>query len=518
MTSLWAATLALLLLFSGTWAYAREGGPSPLAHQFAVARSQVEQGHTAAAVVTYQAIIAAHPQQPTAYNNLAVLYAAQGDLQSARQTLERALATNSRYQTVYNNLSRIYLAQARDAYDKALQLGKPVHRVVLAALALPSPPVVTGKQIVRANPQRVVQHSETPLAGVPPVVHPATTRALARSLNALFNTVASVARQTGGSAVAQGQTEAGARGGRISMPIPVSTMTSRPGVRPSQPYTAPIEVGPAAPSRLIAKADMTAPDVMTRVVVPAPVPAVTAPHPSANKPSPHVVPGMVGAASLAGATAKSVSTSAVEVAPPSARAPSNTTTPAVAPVSVPVVKTRAPTLPVAGVGGDKVPRPLPVPVAARTPVVAGAPVTAHSARVHVAPAVTDKDHRGTVSPVPPAPVAARATLLAWAHAWSAQDVTRYLSFYAADFVPDEGMSRAAWAVQRRQRLRQPTFIHVVLSDIRIEPIKAGRVRVELVQQYRSDYYRDRSRKAFVLVARQGHWRIVKEQTLEVLAR
>lgn len=512
MTSLWAATLALLLLFPGTWAYAREGGPPPLAHQLGVARSQAKQGHTAAAVVTYQAIIAAHPQQPTAYNNLAVLYAAQGDLQSARQTLERALATNLRYQTVYNNLSRIYLAQARDAYDKALQLGKPVHRVVLAALALPAPPAVPGKQAVRANPQQVVQRSEAPSAGVPPVAHPGATRALARSLNALFNTVASVARQTGTPAITQVQTEAGAQGGATSLPIPASTMTSRPGVRPSRSHVAPIEVVPATSSGLLAKADMAAPDVVARVVMPASVPAPETAPPGANKPAPHAVPGTVGAVPPSSASAKSVSTAAVEVVPPAARTASHTTTSAVAPVSVPVVKTPAPALPVAA---NKVPRPTPAPVAVRTPVVAASPVTAHSARIQVAPVATDEDHRGTVSPVPGA---AKTVLLAWARAWSAQDVTRYLSFYAADFVPDEGMSRAAWVAQRRQRVRRPTFIHVVLSDIRIEPIKAGRVRVELVQRYRSDYYRDRSRKAFVLVAQQGHWRIVKEQTLEVLAR
>ena len=63
-----------------------------------------------------------YPQLPEPYNNLAVLYAQQGDYEKARDALEAALATHPSYATAHENLGDIYAALASAAYNRALML------------------------------------------------------------------------------------------------------------------------------------------------------------------------------------------------------------------------------------------------------------------------------------------------------------------------------------------------------------------------------------------------------------
>ena len=63
-----------------------------------------------------------YPQLPEPYNNLAVLYASQGQYEKARVALETAIRTHPSYATAHENLGDIYAKLASQAYDKALQL------------------------------------------------------------------------------------------------------------------------------------------------------------------------------------------------------------------------------------------------------------------------------------------------------------------------------------------------------------------------------------------------------------
>jgi len=63
-----------------------------------------------------------YPQLPEPYNNLAVLYAQQGDYEKARDALEAALATHPAYATAHENLGDIYAALAGAAYNRASML------------------------------------------------------------------------------------------------------------------------------------------------------------------------------------------------------------------------------------------------------------------------------------------------------------------------------------------------------------------------------------------------------------
>lgn len=65
-----------------------------------------------------------YPELPEPYNNLAVLYAAQGQYEKARAALEMAIRTHPNYATAHENLGDIYAKMASQAYDKALQLDK----------------------------------------------------------------------------------------------------------------------------------------------------------------------------------------------------------------------------------------------------------------------------------------------------------------------------------------------------------------------------------------------------------
>lgn len=70
----------------------------------------------------FQDLILKYPQLPEPYNNLAVLYAREGDLTKARATLELAIKSNPAYAIAYENLGDIYAHLANESYARALNL------------------------------------------------------------------------------------------------------------------------------------------------------------------------------------------------------------------------------------------------------------------------------------------------------------------------------------------------------------------------------------------------------------
>ncbi len=81
-----------------------------------------EQGNTKEAVLIFQKLTEDYPDLPEPYNNLAVIYAAQGQYDKARASLEQSIRTHPSYATAYENLGDVYSKLASQAYDKALQL------------------------------------------------------------------------------------------------------------------------------------------------------------------------------------------------------------------------------------------------------------------------------------------------------------------------------------------------------------------------------------------------------------
>lgn len=83
-----------------------------------------EQGRPMEAISIFTALTNDYPELPEPYNNLAVLYAGQGQYEKARVALEMAIRTHPSYATAHENLGDIYAKMASQAYDRALQLDK----------------------------------------------------------------------------------------------------------------------------------------------------------------------------------------------------------------------------------------------------------------------------------------------------------------------------------------------------------------------------------------------------------
>ena len=83
-----------------------------------------EQGKVTDAISLFSALTEDYPELPEPYNNLAVLYAGQGQYDKARISLEMAIRTHPSYATAHENLGDIYAKMASQAYDRALQLDK----------------------------------------------------------------------------------------------------------------------------------------------------------------------------------------------------------------------------------------------------------------------------------------------------------------------------------------------------------------------------------------------------------
>lgn len=119
---------------------------------------------------------------------------------------------------------------------------------------------------------------------------------------------------------------------------------------------------------------------------------------------------------------------------------------------------------------------------------------------------------------PPAPATDAALIErveAWAAAWSAKDLDRYLGFYADGFVPTHGQttggaSRAAWEAARRQYLAKPDAIEVKVSDMQVEAAGADAMATTFRQTYHSGSFTDTVQKRLEWKREGGTWKIRRE--------
>lgn len=78
-----------------------------------------------------QELIAQNPQQPEAYNNLAVLEAKSGNDARALELLQRAMQSHAGFATSYQNLTRLNQARALASYKQNLNLSAGERRIDL---------------------------------------------------------------------------------------------------------------------------------------------------------------------------------------------------------------------------------------------------------------------------------------------------------------------------------------------------------------------------------------------------
>ena len=127
------------------------------------------------ALGVFQKLVEDHPEMPAPYNNMAVIYGAQGDYDKARGALERAIRTNPAYATAYQNLGDVYAQLASQAYSKALQLDKSdatvppklaLLRELTAGPNVPPTASTTVAQVKREPTAAVVTPAAQPAASV----------------------------------------------------------------------------------------------------------------------------------------------------------------------------------------------------------------------------------------------------------------------------------------------------------------------------------------------------------------
>lgn len=143
--------------------------------------AQAESGKPADAVATFTKLTEDYPELPEPYNNLAVLYANQNQLDKARTALEMAIRTNPSYATAHENLGDIYAKLASQAYNKALQLDAANATSVKPKLALIrelfSADIAKGAKPAAAAPAPAVVATQRPAPAPAPAAAPAPTTA-----------------------------------------------------------------------------------------------------------------------------------------------------------------------------------------------------------------------------------------------------------------------------------------------------------------------------------------------------
>jgi colicin import membrane protein len=257
-------------------------------------------------------------------------------------------------------------------------------------------------------------------------------------------------------------------------------------------------------------------------VAAAPVPA----HPAVAGSQPPLISKIPAAPAQANAPQR---IPALSVSPPAASAPKVAAAPVAVPVPAPVVAKPVPRpapLPVpapapAPVRIAAVPAPIPAPAPAKptpTPAVAAAPAAVASAKA--APTVVAKVEPAKPAKVEPSKPAKpdtseRDEILAqvngWAKAWTAQNVESYLGYYSQQFEPPKGLSRKAWADERRARIEGKGRIRVEVGSPEVA-VNGNTAKVTFRQTYESDRLTARSRKTLVLIKNGGKWQIKQESS------
>jgi hypothetical protein len=156
-----------------------------------------------------------------------------------------------------------------------------------------------------------------------------------------------------------------------------------------------------------------------------------------------------------------------------------------------------------------------------------APAPAGPQRTQVAP--NPAPVSSFTAPVQPPSVASRATftqdqidgiarfLAEWLTAWQNQDVNDYFRHYEPGYKPDFMASSEEWRNDRVAKINRPQRIVLRMDQLEILAGNDNNVRVQLVLEYHSTHYADRTVKEIELrKAASGDWLIAQERNREVV--
>jgi tetratricopeptide (TPR) repeat protein len=145
-----------------------------------------EQGKPQEAIAVFNALTDDYPELPEPYNNLAVLYAAQGQYEQARKALEMAIRTHPSYAIAHENLGDVYAKMASEAYDKALQLDRGnktaqtklslIRELFVTPAAKPSSGAAPAGVVAETKPSEPPKSAVTQAPAQPPAAAPDPAR------------------------------------------------------------------------------------------------------------------------------------------------------------------------------------------------------------------------------------------------------------------------------------------------------------------------------------------------------
>lgn len=155
-----------------------------------------EQNNIPEAITVFTGLTDDYPELPEPYNNLAVLYAGQGQYEKAKSELEMAIRTHPSYATAHENLGDIYAKMASQAYDRALQLDKSNTntqtklalirelfsknsvRTAKPTVVAQAEPAASAAPVASATPAVTAPAASTPVVSAAPPKPPVTVAAI----------------------------------------------------------------------------------------------------------------------------------------------------------------------------------------------------------------------------------------------------------------------------------------------------------------------------------------------------
>jgi hypothetical protein len=143
--------------------------------------------------------------------------------------------------------------------------------------------------------------------------------------------------------------------------------------------------------------------------------------------------------------------------------------------------------------------PPPLAVTAQPSPAVSTPAAVVAVAAPAAPAANDTD-------------AVLTAVNAWAAAWARRDADAYLAAYADNFRVPDGMSRAGWEAQRRQRISAAAHIAIAVGSAKVTFSDADAATVSFRQDYRSNLLSAVDNKTLRLARQSSNWKIVEEHS------
>lgn len=415
-----------------------------------------EQNRSAEAIAVFTKLTEDFPDLPEPYNNLAVLYAADGQYDKARAALDMAMRTNPTYATALENLGDVYAKLASQAYDKALQID--------------------------------------PGANVP---QPKLT--LLRSLNG--NTTGGTVPRLASAASAQRDAKAKAEAAAAEQQERNRALAAEKLAQQAAADKAEAEktaIAKATSDKEKAAADKAAAD------------KAAAEKAAADK----AAAEKAAADKAAAERAKAEKARAEQLAAEQARAQKAAADKAAAEQKQKELLAQKEKEQAARAEKEKAAQ------AAAEKAKADKLAAAEKARAEKLAAAekakadkarADKEKAKAEAGAEQDKATVLAALNGWAKAWSDKDVRGYLGHYASDFETPRGASRKEWAEERRARIEDKGRISVKVSNATVS-INGNIATVRYRQIYNSDRLTVDSRKTLIFVKQGNRWLIKQERS------